>query len=445
MCIGSKRLVAQDLFAKHGLSPFREALSPQHFREAFPGPHAPQLKLVPEVVFWLMATVALGTPSMAGAVTMLWSSLRTLFPSLPAKPFTDAAFQKGRDRLPRRCLRSLFDRLVERYQATFGERYRWRGMQLLGIDGTDVPLPNHPATRAAFPASGKGKAQGGPRARLVGLVGLWSGVCYDFIFTRQDRSEIMLARRLARSLRPDDLLLADCNFACRRIFAAIHQRGSQFLMRLASNKFTRGRKTPIRGGVAGEHRLTIKGLHGDPDRVLRIIPYQIRGYRPTRLVTSLLDGEAFAAGDLIHLYHERWRHETAYREWKHTLSLNNLRSESASGLYAEALVQVILNNVVRWTMTEATDVADGDPMRPVDLQFTAAVRLLKDAIPVMTVAPIEILPQLYRGLLQEIALCRIRVRPGRHYPRKNDRPQDKGRGRIRQPAKLLSTSTQGES
>ena len=169
---------------------------------------------------------------------------------------------------------------------------------------------------------------------------------------------------------------------------------------------------------------------------VRVLQYQIPGFRPSWLITSLLDTTKFPYEELVELYHDRWRQETFHREWKHTLDLSNLRSHSAAGLLKEVLVQLTVNNVVRWVMAEAAP----PPLCPVHLKFLESKRLILASVPAMTAAPACLLPELYRELLREIARQRILVRPGRSYERKWDvggRP--KGHGKIAAPAKLAST------
>ncbi|MBN1766373.1 MAG: transposase [Sedimentisphaerales bacterium] len=166
---------------------------------------------------------------------------------------------------------------------------------------------------------------------------------------------------------------------------------------------------------------------------VRVLHYQMSGFRPSWLMTSLLDTETYSYDEIVTLYHERWRHETIYREWKHTLQINNLRSHTASGIIKEVLVQLTLNNVIRWIMAEAA----GEQRRPVELQFRTSKQLIMASIMSMAMARTQDLPCLYRHLLEAIAGQVIRVRPGRRYPRRFDAsPRNKGHGKVAMPSKL---------
>jgi hypothetical protein len=440
--IGQTEFSPTALFRGHGVTPFRDILTPDCFQRIYPGSGTPKTVLVAEVVFWLMVTVALGDGSMAGGIGAFWAPLRAILPQLPLAPVTEEAFCLARKALPLRFFLLLFADVVERFTGQFAGRFRWKDRRLLGIDGMDVDLPNHPHLRRVFPPpSNQHGAVAHPQGRLVGLVGLWDGLCYAFRWTTLAVGEQPSARRLFQRLTALDLVLADRNFPDLASFAVILSRAADFLFHLPSGRFLKSARTltlsrrrdewyaflPLPKLVAQLHPLL------GPVLRVRILQYQRPGFRVSWLITSLLDVREFPYEELVELYHQRWRQETFHREWKYTLQLSNLRSHTAAGLLKEVLVQLILNNLTRWIMAEAAAPSD----RPVDLKFLEAKRLILAALPAMVAAPTCLLPQLYRQLLAAIARQRIRVRPGRSYPRKWDaRTRPKGHGKFAAPAKL---------
>ena len=443
--IGKTLSKATKILRTHGLTPLRSILTPDLFRESLSGTPPPKTILVPEVVFWLMATVVLGDGAMAGCVAAFWASLRAVVPWLPLAAVTEEAFCTARRRLPLRFFLRLFADVVGRFTKRFGPSRRWKGRRLLGIDGTDVDLPRHAHLRRIFPpASNQHGPSGPPQARLVGLVGLCDGVCYDFRWTPLSVGEQDSARRLLRGLGPDDLVLSDRNFADKATFAATLSCGAHFLTHMPSNRFLKLSRTPTPSRRQDEWYVFLKLPHElrqqypqlGPEIQVRILQYQVPGFRTSWLITSLLDPTEFPYEELVSLYHERWRQETFHREWKHSLQLSNLRSHSAQGLFKEVLVQLTLNNAIRWIMAEAAP----PPLGPVNLKFLEAKRLILASVAAMTAAPVALLPQLYRDLLQAIARERIVVRPGRNFPRKWDaKGRPKGHGKTAAPAKLSST------
>ena len=441
-CIGRTAARPTAIFRSHGLTPFRNILTPESFHSVFPVCPPPWTVLVPEVVFWLMATVAMGDGAMCGGIAAFWAPLRAALPHLPLAPVTEEAFCLARAALPLRFFLRVFADVVNRFFQRFGSRFRWKGRRLLAWDGTEADLPRHPHLRRVFPSpTNQHGPTDRPQVRLVGLVGLWDGLCYAFRLTGLQVSEQESARRLLRFLGPGDLTLADRNFPDLETFAGIRDRQADFLFHLPANRFLGKARMPTLSGRPEEWYAdlplpaSLRERHptlGDSIRV-RILQYQIPGFRPSWLITSLLDTVEFPYEEVVALYHERWRQETFHREWKHSLHLSNLRSHTACGILKEVLVQLTLNNVIRWIMTEASP----PPRRPVDLKFLESKRLILANLPPMAAAPTGLLPELYRQLLEAIARQRISLRPGRSYPRQWDaRGRPKGYGKVVPPAKL---------
>lgn len=443
--IGQGRSKAVGILRSHGLTPFRAILTPGLFRKAQPGEPACRTILIPEVVFWLMAMATLGAGSMAGCIPAFWAPLRAAMPWLPLKSVQEEAFCIARRLLPIRFFVRLFKAVITGFSGKFPQAHRWKGRRLLGIDGMDVDLPRHSHLAKVFPPpQNQHGVRARPQARLVGLVGLWDGICYGFRWTSLQVGEQFSARKLLGSLRPGDLLLCDRNFPDKATFAGVLAKGADFLFHLPSSRFRNLPRLPVPRGHRDEWYVRIPlpmelaeqypALGGTLQ--VRILQYQRPGFRTSWLVTSLLDAQEFAYQELVKIYHERWRQETFHREWKHTLELSNLRSLKAAGLLKEVLVQLTINNVVRWIMAEAAP----PPQRPVDLKFLEAKRLILACLSPMAAAPTVLLPALYQDLLVEIARQRIRVRPGRAYPRKWDaKGRPKGHGKTAAPAKLPST------
>lgn len=432
--IGISKRPAVEIFRSHGLEPFRKILTPDLFQGTTQRLTRAFTILIPEVVFWLMVTVALGDGAMAAAVMTFWSPIRAIFPCLPAEPVTEEAFCIARRLLPLAIFRRLFDSVASRFHDKFGSWHLWHGFRLWGVDGSVIDLPPSPQLREVFgtPSNGHSSSKH-PQALLVGLVGLFNGLCRDFLLVPLKKGEQWCARALCGLLGPGDLLLMDRNFADYQSFSSVLHRGAEFLIRLPAKRFHRCKRERTPSGRRDEWYVTLRLPTSvrkaypslPPFLTLRILQYQMPGFRPSWLITSLLDTEKYPYEAIVSLYHERWRHETAYREWKHTLQISNLRSKLPQGILKELLVQLTLNNAIRWMQAEA----GGPHKRPVDLQFLSAKRLIINFIPAMAIAPAKDLSKMHSILLKAIASKVILVRPGRSYPRPHDQiPRYKGNG-----------------
>ena len=87
--IGNMREYTIKNLYMYGITPFRRILSPEIFQTAFEKPIHSSTILIPEVVFWLMATVSLTGNSMAGAISAFWGHFQGILPFLSSKPITE--------------------------------------------------------------------------------------------------------------------------------------------------------------------------------------------------------------------------------------------------------------------------------------------------------------------------------------------------------------------
>lgn len=201
-----------------GLTRFQSILTPQDFKTfAQQTGCAPKKErpLIPEVVCWLMMSVALHTESMTQGLIRAWDWVRAACPQLSDTDacVTEEAFCQARGQLPLRFWRALWDCLVSRYHRRFPTAMRWKGHRVLAGDGSEVQLPLVRALVDFFgcPKGGKGESRR-PQGRLVALCSVFTGFCVAFKFVPLCFSEHTVLRHLIRQLKINDLLLLDRGF-----------------------------------------------------------------------------------------------------------------------------------------------------------------------------------------------------------------------------------------
>jgi hypothetical protein len=134
---------------------------------------------------------------------------------------------------------------------------------------------------------------------------------------------------------------------------------------------------------------------------VRIVSYQIRGYRPQRLITALLDPVKYPAQELVALYHERWELELGYDEIKtHMLRQTQqpLRSQSPERVRQELWGVLIAYNLIRLEMQRVADEVGAAPTR---ISFVAVYRMICDEWRWSLASPAAI-PRHLRELQQNI-------------------------------------------
>jgi hypothetical protein len=163
---------------------------------------------------------------------------------------------------------------------------------------------------------------------------------------------------------------------------------------------------------------------------LRVITYQLPGFRPQKLVTNVLDPSDISREDWVRLttecdkdgrfkpglFHRRWEIETTFRELKVDQKMEgNLRSRSPQSIQYEVAGHVVLYFLVRWLMVEAGEKHGVDPLR---LSFKNALYELIAIHPSLVTARPQWANTLLRRLLKRIAEHEVPYRPGRQYPRR---------------------------
>jgi len=135
------------------------------------------------------------------------------------------------------------------------------------------------------------------------------------------------------------------------------------------------------------------------------------------LVTTLLDPQRYPKNVLARLYEKRWGVEVNLRHLKQALRMDVLRCQTWRGVWKELLVFVIVYNLVRRVMLEASRQQGVEPER---ISFVDALRWLREARRGEAVPRLKVNPQ----------------RPGRVEPRARKR-RPKGYDLMNRPRAVL--------
>ncbi len=121
--------------------------------------------------------------------------------------------------------------------------------------------------------------------------------------------------------------------------------------------------------------------------VVRVIEFCIPGFRPVRLITSLLN-PAITAKDIVIHYHKRWDIEIAYDEIKtHQCSTLKghmptiFRSKRSDLVEQELYALLITYNLIRSVIMEATSKEGGNPLL---VSFLDTMQLLIECAPYLS-------------------------------------------------------------
>ena len=307
----------------------------------------------------------------------VWQRLTAGLNGMDMATPTGSALRQARQRLGTAPMRALFDLLRGPVATTAVDAVRWQGLLTCVIDGTQLTVADSVANLARYrKARGNHGGSGYPLLRLSVLLTCGTRSVLDAVFDPLSVGELDQARRLARSLQPGMLLLADRNYAAAELMTTLSATGAHLLIRCKN-----GRKLPlVHRHHDGSWNTVIAG------RLIRVIEARIAVTTPDgtrtsdyRLLTTLLDPSLHPASQLITLYHQRWEIETAYLELKSSvLGGRVLRARTPEGIDQEIHALLTVYQLLRTAMVDATDSRPGlDPDRA---SFTTALHAARDQL-----------------------------------------------------------------
>ena len=332
--------------------------------------------------------------------------LRTVFampgldPAAPGTPVpTGPALSKARMRSGEHVARRAFELDAARADADLGTGRAWHGMEVTAFDGTTAELDANGELAAAFGTPTGGKH---PMLRIVALVRTATRRWAAAAIGGYHDGENALADLLESALAAGTVNLADRGFFSMDRFLRFSATGAQLCWRLKNGAKSVPCKTvktlPDGSELVMLHesdgmRARRRRDAGDktaprlPDTLARLVQFTIvtrtRGGRAKtstiRLLTTLLDHEAFPASEIAILYAERWQIEIAFLHLKRTVRgpRRVLRGKSEVLARQEAWAFLLVHNMIAAVAARAGALAGIDPGL---IPFTAVLGLVRAGI-----------------------------------------------------------------
>lgn len=433
-----KPLLREDITSRLNLSALGPVLQPvieETLEKAGKAKYRKGTILTPLLTVYVVLALAIRRDlSYPAAMDWLISGLRWITCCLPKKLVADGALSHARKRLGIDVFRQIFERLCPSADALPKD---FHGRTSAAFDGSSITMPDTASNQDRFgrPKGGRGKG-GFPQLRLMALLILPLRTVADIAygpFEGKGSGERSLMMEIMDRISASCLLfLVDAGLYSFDFLQFAQQHGHDVLAKLSASV----KPKPIRGKrfADGSYLAVIRKKIEDPERstakrkawitieiVVRIIDYQIPGFRSARLITTILDTEITAKELAIH-YHLRWDIEIAFDEIKthQCATLRGqaptiLRSKTAELVEQELYAVLIVYNCVRDLITQAAGEHQHDPTR---ISFLDSLQCIVEAIPQISASNIERAQTQFSYLINLIAECEI-DRPRR--PRVNPR------------------------
>ncbi len=357
--------------------------------------------LTPLITVWLVLVLAFRRDlNYTKALNWMISGTRWIFCDLPPKIIDSSAVTKARQKMGIDVFRDIFSKFVFSYESFPHDFHQYTTVI---FDGAGLTMPDTDSNTEKFK---KPKAKGGygafPQMRAVALMIMPLRLIYDIAYAaysgKKTGERTLMFEILERIKQQDFFFLFDAGFYSFLLALHMNNHGKKFIMKLSSNvklKQISGSHNPdgsclaLINGKIEDQRRSVNGRKRweKVEITVRLISFQIPGFRPCRLITNLMDPEISAREIAIH-YHKRWDIEIAFDEIKThqcaTLrgqSPTVLRSKCADLIEQELYAIIIVYNLIRETICKATDQEGGDPLL---ISFLDAMQSIIDGAPIQT-------------------------------------------------------------
>lgn len=358
-------------------------------------------KLTPSLLVWLVLSLTLRRDiNYPNTLNWMVSGLRWLRLDLPVKLVKDGAISHARVKLGVAVFRTIFNLFVLSFTVISPDFYGWVTVM---FDGTAMNMPDTESNCKKF---GKPKSSRGsgafPQMRVMALLVLSMRLIFDIEYApfngKKTGERTLMLKILGKIKRLDFLFLFDAGFYSFLLVWQMKQKGFNFIMKIS--KSIKLHEIPGSRMSDGSYLAIIKGKIEDPTRsangrkkwkevevIVRVIKFQIRGFRPVRLITTIVD-PTITAKEIVKHYHTRWDIEIAYDEIKthQCATLRGqmptiIRSKRSDLVEQELYAIVITYNMIRSLIHEAASTHGKDPRF---ISFLDTLQLIIDAVSFMS-------------------------------------------------------------
>ena len=318
-----------------------------------------------------------------------------------------SAFSQARKLLGEHVMRRAFEVDAERPDAELGIAALWKGLEVTAIDGTTMELERDPALAEEF---GSSSEAGRPLLRITAHVRTASRRWIAAAVGTYRQGENELADQLEDSFKEGILNIADRGFISMDRFLRFSAHGAHLAWRVKNSasqvpfatagilpdgsELVRMRESD---GMRRKRRKETGNLEAErlPDTTARLVTFTVlaqtrsgRKKKPAqiRVLTTLLDHEAYPAKEIAGLYAERWQIEIAFLHLKKSVrgSHRPLRGKSPELVRQEAWGLLLIHNI---TATAAARAAAEAGISPHLIPFAPVLALIRTHIAADTCCP----------------------------------------------------------
>jgi len=235
----------------------------------------------------------------------------------------------------------------------------YKGMRVLGIDGSKIRLPDSKSIIEEFGTISystknleiKGSNTFGLASVMYDVL---NHIAVDSILAKAKSYEVDLAIEHLKFSSENDLLIYDRNYPSYRHLARLLMLKKKFVIRCSSASFKEAR-VMLKGEGADSQIVTLNPHHTKIKEIqdlnlpqsikVRFIRVRLSTGEYEVLVTSLINEEEFPTDDFLDIYYLRWGIESFYGVLKNRLNLENFSGKTAESVYQDFYSTIYLSGL----------------------------------------------------------------------------------------------------
>ena len=277
---------------------------------------------------------------------------------------------RARHKLNAQVLRQLVREITEQMSSSIPVHWLWLGKHVKLVDGFTFTMPDTPENQKEFPQAKTQKpGVGFPIARACAVLSLANACIYNVAigpYAGKETGETALLRKVLDSLKPGDIMLADCYFCSFFMLVILKSRGVDGCMRLHQLRqvdYSRVKWLGDNDYIDTWHRpqraqwMSPELYYSLPERMeIRVVAFDAKSdnqTEPLTVVTTLVDPEKYPAAEIGTLYGYRWCAELDVFSIKQMLNLDHPRCKTPEMIRREFWTTLLAYNMVRWVCAQA--------------------------------------------------------------------------------------------
>jgi len=386
------------------------------------------------VIWFVILSTIRRDLSYLGIMDWIVSGFRWLSCCLPKQLIAEGTMTHARVRVGLTIFQVIFKKVTSSFTTLKPDFHKWTTVI---FDGSACTTPDTQSNRDKFGKSKSGRGESAfPMLRIVTLLSASTRLILDFAYGsiqgKGTGERTLMTNLLTKCSQKNLLFLLDAGLYSFATVFAICEKECDSLVKVSSNvnltmipgsRFSDGSYlSKINGKILDLEKSTEqKQEYKKVTLIVRVIEYQIPGFRPCRLTTTILDPRISAKELVIH-YHQRWEVEISFREIKthQCATLKGqmptiFRSKRADLVEQELYALIIGYNLLRDLICESAHQYHKNPLL---ISFLESLQLFIDIVQLINIFSLSLRELQHQYLLSLISQSEInRPRRKRINPR----------------------------